>query len=64
MVDKEIDLLKEYLIRLISDAVTGQLDVRDIEIPDYTPEEENISDLADKTDEEDETAGEEAEENE
>ena len=64
MVDKEIDLLKEYRIRLISDAVTGQLDVRDIEIPDYTPEEENISDLADETDEEDETAGEEAEENE
>ena len=49
---------------MISDAVTGQLDVRDIEIPDYTPEEENISDLADETDEEDETAGEEAEENE
>lgn len=61
---KQIDLLKEYRARLISDVVTGQMDVRWIEIPDYTPEEENISDPADETDEEDETAGEEAEENE
>ena len=63
-IQKQIDLLKEYRTRLISDVVTGQMDVRGIEIPDYDPEEEDISDLSDETEEEDETAGEEAEENE
>jgi len=32
---QEIELLYEYKTRLISDAVTGKIDVRDIEIPDY-----------------------------
>ena len=36
----EIQLLKEYRTRLISDVVTGQMDVREIEIPEYTPEED------------------------
>lgn len=39
-IEQEIELLKEYRTRLISDVVTGQMDVRGIEIPDYTPEEE------------------------
>lgn len=39
-ITKQIDLLKEYRTRLISDVVTGQMDVRGIEIPDYTPEED------------------------
>lgn len=30
--------MREYRTRLISDVVTGQMDVRGIEIPDYTPE--------------------------
>ena len=34
------DLLREYRTRLISDVVTGQMDVRGIEIPDYSPEED------------------------
>ena len=38
--EKEINLLREYRTRLISDVVTGQMDVRGIEIPDYTPEED------------------------
>ena len=38
---KEIELLREYRTRLISDVVTGQVDVRGVEIPDYTPEEDN-----------------------
>lgn len=42
-IQKEIDLLREYRTRLISDVVTGQMDVRGIEIPDYEPEE-SISD--------------------
>ena len=36
--NEKIDLLREYRSRLISDVVTGQIDVRGIEIPDYTPE--------------------------
>ena len=38
--ENEINLLREYRTRLISDVVTGQMDVRGIEIPDYTPEED------------------------
>ena len=41
---KQITLLKEYRTRLISDVVTGQMDVRGIVVPEYVPE----------TDEEDE----------
>lgn len=37
---KQIELLKEYRTRLISDVVTGQIDVRDVVIPEYTPEED------------------------
>lgn len=40
---KQISFLEEYRTRLISDVVTGQIDVRDIEIPDYTFEEDNSS---------------------
>ena len=38
--EKQITLLKEYRTRLISDVVTGQMDVRGVTIPDDTPEEE------------------------
>lgn len=53
-IQKEIDLLREYRTRLISDVVTGQMDVRGIEIPDYTPEEdtEDITDPENAADEE------------
>lgn len=36
----QIEYLKEYRTRLISDVVTGQIDVRDVVIPDYEPEED------------------------
>ena len=39
-VQKEIDLLREYRTRLISDVVTGQIDVRDEVIPEYTAVED------------------------
>ena len=39
-IQNKIDLLREYRTRLISDVVTGQIDVRGINIPDYEPEEE------------------------
>lgn len=43
-VKQQIELLREYRTRLISDVVTGQVDVRGVEIPDYTPEEDNAID--------------------
>ena len=53
-ITKQIELLKEYRTRLISDVVTGQMDVRGIEIPDYMPEEdvEDIDDIGEEADEE------------
>lgn len=42
---KEVDLLHELKTRLISDVVTGQIDVRDIEIPDYEYVEDDVDDL-------------------
>ncbi len=45
-ISKQIELLKEYRTRLISDVVTGQMDVRGIVIPDYTSEDitDNMTD--------------------
>lgn len=40
VLEKETELLKEYRTRLISDVVTGQMDVRNVEVPEYTPEED------------------------
>ena len=50
VLEKEIELLKEYRTRLISDVVTGQMDVRNVEVPEYTPEE----DIAEEASEEQE----------
>lgn len=44
---KEIELLREYRTRLISDVVTGQIDVRNVVIPEYTPEEDTEIDTND-----------------
>jgi len=43
----EIELIQEYRTRLISDVVTGKVDVRDIEIP-ALPDEESVEDLEDE----------------
>ena len=40
-IKKQIVLLKEYRTRLISDVVTGQIDVRGIAIPEYQPESDS-----------------------
>lgn len=45
--EKKIELFLEYRTRLISDVVTGQIDVRDIDIPEYFSEEEYNDDLQD-----------------
>lgn len=39
-VEKQIEYLREYRTRLISDVVTGQIDVRDVVIPEYPLEED------------------------
>jgi type I restriction enzyme S subunit len=47
-IEKEIRLLNEYRTRLISDVVTGKVDVRDIEIPEYEADsDETIDDEID-----------------
>ena len=46
-VEKQIEYLREYRTRLISDVVTGQLDVRDVVIPEYIPEEDTEIDTDD-----------------
>jgi len=58
---KRIDLLHEYRIRLVSDVVTGQIDVRDIVIPEYEyleeePDEESddIESVEEETEEQEE----------
>ncbi|MBR1709765.1 MAG: restriction endonuclease subunit S [Clostridia bacterium] len=51
MEEKEITLLQELKIRLISDVVTGKMDVRSIEIPEY----EYVADEAPTEETEEET---------
>ena len=46
-VEKQIEYLREYRTRLISDVVTGQIDVRDVVIPEYIPEEDTEIDTDD-----------------
>lgn len=45
--EREIELIQEYYTRLMSDVVTGQVDVRDIEVPEIT--EEDLLTLEDKS---------------
>lgn len=39
---REIEFIREYRTRLISDVVTGKLDVRDVELPDVEGESEEL----------------------
>lgn len=47
---QEIDLLRELKNRLISDVVTGQIDVRNIEIPEYEYVDEELESDSDDVD--------------
>lgn len=59
-IQKEIQALDELKIRLISDVVTGKIDVRGIEIPEYEfLEETDLAGESDEQDYEDSTEGEE-----
>jgi type I restriction enzyme S subunit len=42
--NSEIGLFSEYKTRLISDVVTGKLDVQDVKIPEYVKTDEPIED--------------------
>jgi type I restriction enzyme S subunit len=48
---ESVDYLKELKSRIIADTVTGKIDVRNIEIPEFE-EEETDSTVADSEDEE------------
>lgn len=50
-INQEIDCLHEYRTRLISDVVTGQLDVRNIEVPDFELVEEAADEAEEPEDE-------------
>lgn len=45
---QEISTLQEFKVRLISDVVTGKIDVRDVEVPEY----EFVEDSSDKENDE------------
>ena len=53
---EKIELLREYRTRLISGVVTGQFDVRDVVIPEYTPEDDTEIDVTDTPDDTEEVA--------
>ena len=57
-IEKQIAVLQELRTRLISDVVTGQIDVRDIEVPEY----EVVEDADTCEEPEEDTEGEEYEE--
>lgn len=56
--EREIVLIREYRTRLISDVVTGQVDVRGIEVPEVT--EEELQALDDASEQAEELIGDEA----
>ncbi|KTD23147.1 restriction endonuclease subunit S [Legionella londiniensis] len=49
--EKEIELIQEYKTRLISDVVTGKIDVRSVAIPDFDPIETDTDVSEDNVDE-------------
>jgi len=60
--EREIALMQEYRTRLISDVVTGKIDVRDIEIPDIADIDDTLDESIDEPEGEEVLETEEAEE--
>lgn len=52
---KEVETLEEYKTKLIADVVTGKIDVRDVEIPEYEFVDEDADDDSDSDDDSDDT---------
>ena len=59
--EREVELIQEYRTRLVSDVVTGKVDVRAIDIPDFEPVEADLE-TQDEKESEDELVVEELEE--
>ena len=51
----EVETLEEYKTKLIADVVTGKIDVRDIEIPEYEFVDEDADTDSDSDDDSDDT---------
>ncbi|MBW7899398.1 EcoKI restriction-modification system protein HsdS [Candidatus Brocadiaceae bacterium B188] len=60
--EREIALMQEYRTRLISDVVTGKIDVRDIKIPDVAGIDDTLDESIDEPEGEEELETTEAEE--
>lgn len=58
-IEREIKLMREYRTRLISDVVTGQVDVRGIQVPEIT--EEELPELDEESTEQDDVIEDEGE---
>lgn len=58
--EREIELIQEYRTRLVSDVVTGKVDVRNVVIPDFEPVEAD-ADTTDEDETEDEPITDESE---
>lgn len=52
---KEVETLEEYKTKLIADVVTGKIDVRDVEIPEYEFVDEDADTDSDSDDDSDDT---------
>lgn len=59
-IEQEIELMHEYRTRLVSDAVTGKIDVRSVKIPDFEPVEPDLE-MQDDEEPEDEILAEDIE---
>lgn len=59
--EREIELIQEYRTRLVSDVVTGKVDVRFVEIPDFEPANADLE-VQDENESEDELIAEGIEE--
>ena len=55
LLNEEVRVLQELRMKLISDVVTGKIDVRGIEIPEYEFVDEDADSDAEDTDVEEET---------
>ena len=51
-IETEIELLQELRTKIIADVVTGQIDVRDVVIPEYSCDEDTDSDDVEDDEEE------------
>jgi type I restriction enzyme S subunit len=54
-IKEKIKLIEELRIRLVTDAVTGKIDIRDVDIPNYEFLDEDADSDADSADDAEDT---------